>query len=154
MLRKIKFHAVALLLKITKTDWKIAVTSTMYFSNQFDIKDGWGNLQKKSRLVLKIRQLLVIYLIKYYLHTKKLKLSFIKFKGFLTSNLKSVLKIEWKKYPILLFEVLVQNWTSLNKFERKKSEIIGKKFWPKSCGQLISKWICNIAQLNLDERCS
>ena len=35
-----------LLLKITKTDWKIAVTSTMYFSNQYDIKVSWGNRQK------------------------------------------------------------------------------------------------------------
>ena len=44
----------------------------------------------------------------------------------MTSNLKSVVKIEWKNYAILLFEVLDQKWTSLNKFERKKSGINGK----------------------------
>ena len=38
---------ISLLLKITKTDWKIAVTSTMYFSNQYDVKIRWGNRQKK-----------------------------------------------------------------------------------------------------------
>ena len=43
--------------------------------------------------------------------------------------------------------------SKINKFERKKSEINWKFFWLESCGQLPLKWICNIARLNLDERC-
>ena len=48
--------------------------------------------------------------------------------------------------------------SKMNKSEqvwaKKKSEINGKTFWLKSCGQLPLQWICNIAQLNLDQRCS
>ena len=55
-------------------------------------------------------------------------------KSFLTSNLKSVVKNEWKNYAMILFEVLDQKWTSLNKFERKKSGINGKIFGLKFAG--------------------
>ena len=55
---------------------------------------------------------------------------------FLFSNLKSVAKIELKKYPIQLFEVLVPKLKSLDKFERKKSVMNQICFQLKSCGKL------------------
>ena len=44
--------------------------------------------------------------------------------------------------------------SSLNKFERKKSEINGNFVWLKSYRQLPLQWICNIGKLDLDQRCS
>jgi hypothetical protein len=58
-------------------------------------------------------------------------------KSFSASNLKSVVKIEWTNYHTSFFDVLIQKLTSLNKFERKKSETNIIFFRPKICVQLL-----------------